>query len=553
MRWDNVMPMLFPVESAKTEKAAAAEAKEGPAAAAYAALLAALHGAAGIAGGGGPTAAAAYAALLAALPKGAPRLSREQRRKRVTCWTCNMKGHYQNQCLQNPDRPSGSGGGPSASFMATAKRLGSPSGMGGAGDGLVTPGAMASAAGSNEVRPPSDHWLIDLGASTNTQVVRLGFTTFEDAGSDVKIANGHTVRSPGHGSVSLATSLGGVVTLGNTLYVPGITTNLLSVRAMAKKCKVTFEDDDVTVEQDGVLVATGRGNAREQYMLNGSTLSGPSARRPAAPVATAAATYGQAAPKGHLLHRRLAHLGNSNVAKLATLVDGMDLSAVDAKATDHVSCEPCIGARLTRRPHEGEMRAAAEVLQVVHVDLIGPFEPSQGGAQHFMSALDNYSEMGLASPIKHKSDAGAALRDWIVHLPHQTGTKVKIISCDGAGELTTDAAMTAFPKESGIRIEPSAPYTPQMNGKAERLNRTVVERLRAVLLKSRVDKRMWAEVLMAVNFVRNRCPTADGKTTPFQRFYGRKPDMSRLRVLGSKVYCLRPPKSADKLAAKTRG
>lgn len=71
------------------------------------------------------------------------------------------------------------------------------------------------------------------------------------------IANGHTVSSLGRDFVLIGTSLGGVVTLGNTLYVPGITTILLFVRSMAKKGKVTFEGDDVTVEHDGVLVATG--------------------------------------------------------------------------------------------------------------------------------------------------------------------------------------------------------------------------------------------------------------------------------------------------------
>jgi len=90
-----------------------------------------------------------------------------------------------------------------------------------------------------------------------------------------------------------------------------------------------------------------------------------------------------------------------------------------------------------------------------------------------------------------------------------------------------------------------------MNGKAERLNNTIVERLRAVMLEYRFRKALWDELLMALFFLRNRSPTADGTATPYEPFYGQKPDDSHLRVLGSSAYALRPDHSYFKLSAKT--
>jgi len=80
---------------------------------------------------------------------------------------------------------------------------------------------------------------------------------------------------------------------------------------------------------------------------------------------------------------------------------------------------------------------------MLHVDLAGPLDPSEGGARHFFAALDECTEMGFATPIKTTSASGTALRDCITHLELQTGKKVKIVRCDGAGDLVDSAAMRA--------------------------------------------------------------------------------------------------------------
>jgi len=397
-------------------------------------------------------------------------------------------------------------------------------------------------------------WMIDSGATIQMQVTRTGFTSYTPTAFEVTFANGDAVHSPGHGSGTLSTALGGVVTLGHALFVPNITVNLLSVRAMAKRGKVVFEGDTVTIYQDGQVVGTGQVDENEQYMFEGHTTNSTAmaARAPPTvqPPSSAAVAYGQARPKGDLWHRRLGHLGLRNVAKLSQIVTGMPLAKADLKAEVGAPCVPCFQARFARQPRTGAPTTPVK-LEMLHVDLAGPLDPSEGGAVHFFAALDDCAEMGFATPIKTKSAGGTALRDWISHLELQTGKKVKIVRCDGAGELISSAVMRAFFAEKGIKAETTAPYNPQMNGKAERLNRTIVERLRAFMLEYQFPKSLWAELLMALFFLRNRSPTADGTTTPYKRFYGRKPDVSHLRVLGSPACALRPDHSYSELDAKT--
>lgn len=53
--------------------------------------------------------------------------------------------------------------------------------------------------------------------------------------------------------------------------------------------------------------------------------------------------------------------------------------------------------------------------------------------------------------------------------------------------LTATAAR--FCKQKGIRMEPTVPYTPEMNPLSERMKRTLVEKARSMLVDACIDKR----------------------------------------------------------------
>jgi len=393
--------------------------------------------------------------------------------------------------------------------------------------------------------------MIDSGATNHMHTRRGGVCTYNPEASEVTVANCFSVHSPGHGSLSLSTSLGGTVSLGHALYVPGITANLLSVRAMAKRGMVTFEGEVCTIEQNGRVVGTGHVDTSEQYILDGTTVeSAALPAQPSAATANAAVAYGRACDVGHLWHRRFGNLGLANVAKVAKLTIGETLMPGDVATTEGAPCVPCVQARLTHSPH-GDTATHTSKLERLHVDVVGQLDPSEGGAVHFMAALDDSTYMGFATRIKTKAEAGPALRVWIAHLEKQTKVNVRIIRCDGAGEIVKSAPMIAFFNETGIKAETTAPYNPQMNGKAERLNRTIMKRLRAVLMEYKLPRSLLAELLIALFFLRNRPPTTDGQATPYERFYGAKPDVDHLRVLGSSAYALKPSTTYNKLDAKT--
>ena len=76
--------------------------------------------------------------------------------------------------------------------------------------------------------------------------------------------------------------------------------------------------------------------------------------------------------------------------------------------------------------------------------------------------------------------------------------------------------------------------TPQLNSIAERLNRTLLERIQAFMHTSGLPKSLWGEALRQATWLKNWTATwaLDGKT-PFKALYGRPPNLSTLRTWGT--------------------
>ncbi len=58
--------------------------------------------------------------------------------------------------------------------------------------------------------------------------------------------------------------------------------------------------------------------------------------------------------------------------------------------------------------------------------------------------------------------------------------------------------------DHGIQHQLTVPYTPQQNGVAERMNRTLMNLVRSMLHHKGIEKRFWAEALATAVYVRNR-------------------------------------------------
>ncbi|GBO06945.1 Retrovirus-related Pol polyprotein from transposon TNT 1-94 [Araneus ventricosus] len=80
-------------------------------------------------------------------------------------------------------------------------------------------------------------------------------------------------------------------------------------------------------------------------------------------------------------------------------------------------------------------------------------------------------------------------------------------------------------------------YTPQLNRVAERMNRTLFDKVRAMLYDSKLPKSCWGYAIQTAAFLHNRIPcTSINDCTPYELKYSTKPDLSKIRIFGCDAY-----------------
>jgi hypothetical protein len=91
--------------------------------------------------------------------------------------------------------------------------------------------------------------------------------------------------------------------------------------------------------------------------------------------------------------------------------------------------------------------------------------------------------------------------------------------------------------ENGIRLERTVPGTPQQNGVAERMNRTLTERARSMRIQSGLPKQFWAEAINTAAYLINRGPSVPlEQRIPEEVWSGKEVNLSWLKVFGCTAY-----------------
>jgi transposase InsO family protein len=115
-------------------------------------------------------------------------------------------------------------------------------------------------------------------------------------------------------------------------------------------------------------------------------------------------------------------------------------------------------------------------LDLVHSDICGPMAHQfLGGASYFVTFIDDATRKVWAYLTRMKDCVFTIFKEWLAMLENQTDRKLKSLRSDNGGEYKSDA-FVQFCRERGIRREFTAPYSPEQNGVAEWMNRTIQER-----------------------------------------------------------------------------
>lgn len=91
--------------------------------------------------------------------------------------------------------------------------------------------------------------------------------------------------------------------------------------------------------------------------------------------------------------------------------------------------------------------------------------------RYFVTFIDEYSHYCVVFLLQNKSEVAAKFAQFVALVETQTGKRVKTLRSDYGGEYTS-SMMSKFCADHVIMQKFTPFYTPQLNGVAERMNRT---------------------------------------------------------------------------------
>ena len=366
----------------------------------------------------------------------------------------------------------------------------------------------------------SGEWILDSGCSFHMCPHKDFFVTFKSIdGGKVLLGNNLACKVAGIGSVRIKMYDGSVKGLEQVRCVPELKRNLISLGMIDQLgCCIKAENGELQILKDGAIIMKGcRRNGL--YVLKGS-------------VELHGIITNVNSDKTRLWHMRLAHMSEKGLK---------ELSKQGLLGTDQISalefCEKCVFGKATRQKFNPGKQETKNTLDYIHSDLWGPSQvPSHGGARYFITFINDFSRKVWVYVLKHKSEAFEKFKDWLTLIENQTERRVKRLRTDNGLEYCCND-FEQFCIKKGIARHKTVRHTPQQNGLAERMNRTLVEKVRCMLFNANLSKHFWAEVVTTATYLVNKSPSAALHfKTPQGVWSGKPPDLSNLRVFGCLIY-----------------
>lgn len=178
----------------------------------------------------------------------------------------------------------------------------------------------------------------------------------------------------------------------------------------------------------------------------------------------------------------------------------------------------------TRNPRKCKKTTTVKPVEGVYTDVVWPMKvASIKNSKYTITLFDEYSGYSMVLFLNRKRQASDALKEMVMEIENLFNSKienlhlirrnsVKWIRSDGGGEYI-GGNLHEWLKGRGIIHEVTTAFSPESNGRAERLNRTLMYIARTMMVAPNKQEYavLWAEAVNTANHIQNRLVTRSTK------------------------------------------
>lgn len=377
-------------------------------------------------------------------------------------------------------------------------------------------------------------FILDSGATKHIVCEKSYFTKFETCQRTVKWGNAKSVNINGVGTIYIRFKNNPTIyCLPNCLYMPELGVNIISQSEISGENITIFDKSHVIIKSQEKIIASGKKINNLYYMDIDKVV------RPGHLLHNAINLHTKHTETIDIsdLHSKMGHMSHDNIQRLLQNTVGY------TKVTNHdhidmKNCETCIRSKFTNQINKSSTGRTFDYLEKVSSDICGPLTPeTYDHHKYFITFLDAKSRFLEVKLLKSKDEAYEAFNQYAnlyENNPH--GKRIRILATDNGAEYTSKRFKTVL-HQKGITHQLSPAYTKEPNGLVERVNRTIVNKIRCLLINSHLPKELWGEACVTAAHIYNRSPhTGLGFKTPYEIKYGHKPNIAHIKTFGSICY-----------------
>ncbi len=243
--------------------------------------------------------------------------------------------------------------------------------------------------------------------------------------------------------------------------------------------------------------------------------------------------------KGLLWHVRLGHVSQQYLEQASKFIPELKGVKFNNAIRD---CETCIKAKGCKKSSPNKRFRNTKPLKLIHTDVMGPISPSSFsfGNRYIITFTDDATRYVWAYPMPDKANVHLTIVKLLKNIRNLKGQNASIqeFRLDNGTEYLTQDMKDLLAKEK-INLSPVPPYTPDLNGTAERLNLTIQRQIRCLIFDSGFSKEIW---LGAVD-IQNKIPkkALNGKI-PYTEFLQKPCFLKYIRSFGCVCHVLKNSK-----------